>query len=145
MALSHFPVALLLTATGFDVLTFGGLDLGSAARYTMIAGLCAALPTAITGIGDWLRMGSDERARAVAERHIALVGTAVVMFAIAAWLREDHSLSSVVVADLVGAGFLAAGAWHGGELVLRHRVGVSRETEDEPRVTDEEPRTSDLS
>lgn len=124
--LAHFPVALLITGTGFDAATLAGFDLGEAAYWTMLAGLAAALSTAATGMIDWTRLDRPSaRVRALVERHMLLVGVTVVTFAGGMMLRAQGQLALVVACDAAGALILGAGAWHGGELVLRHGIGTT--------------------
>ena len=124
--LAHFPVALLITGAAFDAVTLAGFDLRQAAYWTMLAGLAAALPTAATGMIDWARLDRpDPAVRTLVARHLLLVGAAVVTFTGAMMLRDQGQLGWVVVCDAAGALILGVGAWHGGELVLRHGIGTA--------------------
>ena len=128
-----------MTGTGFDAATLAGCDLGEAAYWTMLVGLASSLPTAATGLIDWARLDRPKaRVRTLVERHMLLVGVAVVTFTGGMMLRGQGQLALVVACDAAGALVLGAGAWHGGELLLRHGIGTT------PRdgVTDDDQETS---
>ncbi|MGX7827440.1 DUF2231 domain-containing protein [Actinokineospora sp. 24-640] len=132
-----FPLGLLTTAVGFDVLHLI-TDRGSfatTAAHLMAAGVLLGVVAAVAGWADWwLVTPRGSRARRIGLAH-GLVNTAVlVVFAISWVLRVgavDWAPSWTAIV-LVWAGVLALGlgGWLGGELV--ERLGVSVEEDANP-------------
>ncbi|HET9076723.1 MAG TPA: Rieske (2Fe-2S) protein [Acidimicrobiales bacterium] len=93
-----------------------------AARKLVAAGLLAAVPTAATGLSDWLDTAGAERR--VGLVHMAANSAATVVYA-ASWRarRRDHHLRGAAL-GLLGAGLAGAGGWLGGHLSYALGVGV---------------------
>jgi uncharacterized membrane protein len=127
-----FPLGLLTTAVGFDILRLitDRASFAFTAAHVIAAGVLLGVVTAATGWLDWLlTVPAGTRARRVGLVH-GLANTAVlVLFAISWLLRAgapdwDASPLALVLAwaALVVAG---VGGWLGGELV--ERLGISVE------------------
>lgn len=130
-ALVHFPIALLLSATGADLAWLAGLTQDThIGAVMMAAGLIMGLVAMAAGLLDFARI--DQAAVPHALRHIGAVGTAWLGYAIALYLRRDTlsgsmDLGSVSVAmSLASALALSVGGWLGGRLVYTFGAGVSK-------------------
>jgi uncharacterized membrane protein len=102
---------------------------GKACWLALIGGLIVALPTAVTGFADWVRLEWGSPPWRTATLHLTAMLTAVVLFAVAAWLQHrGYRHGDVTTGGLVFsiAGFLAlsAGGWLGGAIVFVHGVRV---------------------
>lgn len=102
----------------------------TASFWLLVAGLVTAAAAALAGLTDFL---GDSRIRALSDARMHMIGnvTAVLVEAVNLFLRlHDHAgpVGSIGV-YLSGGAFLILGftGWKGGELVFRHRVGVSDE------------------
>ena len=129
--LVHLPVALWTLAAACDGLALAGVDQAWAMAWWCLAvGLGAALPAMAAGLADFRLLA--EPAVSTALRHMMLMGSAwtvelIALLARSQGLGPSASPSPLPVALSV-AGFLlmAAGAWHGGQLVYRFGAGVER-------------------
>jgi uncharacterized membrane protein len=98
-------------------------------------GLIVAVPTALTGLIDWLAMERGTPARLTATYHLLLMVSATVVFAVA-WLIQrpgyvhGHIKPGGWIAALAGELLLAAGGYIGGTIVFHygHRVLNERDT-----------------
>jgi len=92
-------------------------------------GLALALPTAMTGLLDWLRIAKGTPAKTVATVHLFTMLSATVLFALT-WLAQRPGYNDDEVRTLgwiVGLGaetLLAAGGFIGGLLVYVYGVRV---------------------
>ncbi|MEU7479841.1 DUF2231 domain-containing protein [Lentzea sp. NPDC042327] len=132
-----FPLGLLTTAVGFDVLYLltDRVSFQFTAAHLIAAGVLMGVVTAATGWLDWaLVVPRGTRARRIGLLHGLSNGVVLVAFAISWLLRLGEpdwhpTWPAIVVAWL---GFLAGGlgGWLGGELV--ERLGVSVEENAHP-------------
>lgn len=134
--LVHFTVALLLTATVLFVAAHlasnpsTALSLTTAARWNLWIGVGLTVITVATGWNAFNTVEHDDPAHEVMVDHRNLAFTTFGLFLLlAAWsflrYREGQQRKWIfVILMLVGSGLLAATAWHGGELVYRHGLGV---------------------
>ncbi len=132
VALVHFPIGLLIAALPFDAL---GLWRGANSVWwamgfwDIVLGLIAALPTAATGLLDYLAPMSDRKAERAATWHMIVNLTAVALFGGSLLCRGGAlpgDLTRCLAAtglDVLGAVALSFGGWLGGELVLRYGLG----------------------
>jgi uncharacterized membrane protein len=95
----------------------------------LIGGLVVTVPTAVTGLAEWLQLTPGTPPRRTATMHLVAMVTAAVLFALAAWLQYDgYSDGSVttggLVLTLLGFVALTAGGWLGGTIVFVHGVRV---------------------
>jgi nitrite reductase/ring-hydroxylating ferredoxin subunit/uncharacterized membrane protein len=129
-ALIPFPFAFLCGAFLFDA---AGRLVGRASWWTTgahlaAAGIAMALVAAVPGFIDYrYTVPPKSTGKRRATRHMAANLTAVLLFALAWWLRGDASASPGVaqlILEGVGLGLLAVGGWMGGVLVNRNQIGV---------------------
>jgi nitrite reductase/ring-hydroxylating ferredoxin subunit/uncharacterized membrane protein len=108
----------LLSATVLDLV--GGKGARKASQRLIAVGLIAALPTAASGLSDW--MDTED-----AESRIGVVHAASNSIALAAFTRSwrRHAAGKRgVLSSLTGAAALGAGGWLGGHLAYALGVGV---------------------
>jgi uncharacterized membrane protein len=100
-------------------------------------GLIVALPTALTGLLDWLDIPKGTPARKVATIHLFTMLTATLLFA-ATWAcqltgyKHDDVETTALVLGLVAEAVLAAGGYIGGSLVFVYGVRVLKRSETKP-------------
>ncbi len=135
--LVHFPIALISLSALFHL---AARMLKTQPRYsrhcavlahTMLwISALAALPTAILG---WLASNTvnhDEAGHTAMSLHRAwALATLLVLIILAGWDGWRHKVDAtpsrgLVVAVIFAWGLVAITAWHGGELVYRHGLGV---------------------
>jgi uncharacterized membrane protein len=92
-------------------------------------GMFMAVPTALTGLADWLTIEWRSRRWRTATWHLSAMLTAAALFALAAWrqhpgYRHGDVTTGGLVLTLVGAAVLVLGGWLGGSLVFVHRTRV---------------------
>jgi uncharacterized membrane protein/nitrite reductase/ring-hydroxylating ferredoxin subunit len=125
-----FPFAFLTGAVAFDIAgrladwpswwTTGG--------YLAIAGIAAALLAAVPGVVDYLyTVPPRSSGKTRATRHMSANLSAVVLFAVACWIRgapDARPEPLVLGVEIVGVMLLGLGAYMGGTLVTRNLIGV---------------------
>ena len=137
-ALVHFPIALLLSASIADAAWLLGLTTDvHVGAVMMAAGLAAGLLAMGAGLLDFSRL--DQSVVTHALRHMAVVGTAWLGYAIALYLRKDVLLmdgsglgTASLVTSLASACLLSLGGWLGGRLVYTFGAGVRADGPKEP-------------
>src|SRR5919202_2187435 len=130
--LTDATIGMFVLATALAVIGAAGAiqeAAGKACWLALIGGLVAAVPTAATGFADWLRLEWGSPAWRTATLHLTAMVSAVVLFALAAWLQYDgYRRGDVETAGLIlsVAGFVAltAGGWLGGTIVFVHGFRV---------------------
>jgi uncharacterized membrane protein len=140
-ALAAFPIAFLSIAIVVDLaaLFTGEAFWWEVAFWAVVAGLCAAIPTAGAGMIDLVAIDEGDPAMKVGTRHMSLMATAVGLFVIEVSLRGGSSpptgttLVATLALDGLGAALLVIGGFYGGELVFGHGVGVATSTGDGAR------------
>jgi len=93
VVLIHFPIALFLIGTGFDVAArwmrraanFPGL--AAAARLNLLAAAVFAWPTLATGIVAWRWQLEGEKLQGLLLLHLCLGSLAAILISIVAWLH----------------------------------------------------------
>jgi len=124
-----FPIAFLVGTLASD-LAYRCTDdaFWPAASYWLLAAaLVMAALTAVVGLIDFL---GEPRIRAVSASWHHMIGnvTAVVLSLLSFWLRYSEGIAAypmVLWISLVVVFLLLFTGWKGGELVFKHRVGVS--------------------
>jgi uncharacterized membrane protein len=97
-------------------------------------GLIVALPTAITGLADWLNIEKGTPARTVATIHLCVMLTATALFA-ATWLaqldgyKHDEVKALAVILSVVAETALAIGGNIGGAMVFVYGIRVLKRGE----------------
>jgi uncharacterized membrane protein len=95
----------------------------------LIIGLCATVPTALTGLADWLTITWRSELWWTATYHLLSMVTATVFFGLAAIFGYDAYTAANVstgayVLTLIGFGFLTLGGWLGGAVVYVYGMRV---------------------
>jgi uncharacterized membrane protein len=114
---------------------------GKACWLALVGGLIVAVPTAGTGFADWVRLEWGSARWRTATLHLTAMVTAVVLFAVAAWLQHrGYTTGGVTTGGLVfslaGLVALTAGGWLGGAVVFVHGVRVLAAPDEEEQATD---------
>ena len=131
-ALVVLPLGLLGISPLWDILHLATGDLlwGAIAFWTIAAGVVTALAAAIPGFIDYFAVPPNSRARNVATWHmvlnLAMVGLFLLSLAGRAAFPRGYAhagLAAMLPAWLAVVVALVSG-WLGGELVLRHGIGV---------------------
>jgi uncharacterized membrane protein len=130
--LTDATIGMLVLASGLAVLGAAGAigaPAGQACWLALIGGLGLAVPTAATGFADWLRLEWGSARWRTATLHLTAMVSAVVLFAVAAWLQHRGYQRGEVTAgglvfSIVGFVALTAGGWLGGTIVFVHGVRV---------------------
>lgn len=127
------PAGLFIVAALLDVVGAFKEDLTwipTVTFWNIALGIGFALLAAVFGIIDALKIPSGTRAKRVATLHGASNVTAVVVFAVALYIRWRYDTLHVgpvalgLGLELVAVAILAVAGWLGGELVDRLGVGV---------------------
>jgi uncharacterized membrane protein len=95
----------------------------------LVIGLCATVPTALTGLADWLTITWKSELWWTATYHLLSMVTATVFFALAAIFGHgSYSHANVSTGayalTVIGFGFLTLGGWLGGAIVYVHGMRV---------------------
>jgi nitrite reductase/ring-hydroxylating ferredoxin subunit/uncharacterized membrane protein len=129
-ALIPFPFAFLWGAFAFDAVGVM-LDRQSwwtTGSYLAAAGIAAALVAAVPGLVDYhYTVPPQSTGKQRATRHMLAMSSAVVLFAVAWWLRGAPDARPGMLQlglEAVAAALLGAGGWMGGVLVNRNQIGV---------------------
>jgi uncharacterized membrane protein len=130
--LTDATIGMFVLATGLAVIGSAGAikePAGKAMWLALIGGLIVAVPTAATGLVDWLFIEWGTPRWRTATAHMAAMVTAVVLFALAAWQQHAGYLHGRVttaglVLSLVGLAALTLGGWLGGTVVFVHGMRV---------------------
>ena len=95
----------------------------------LLTGLIVTVPTALTGLADWLTLEWGSELWKTATLHLTAMVSATVFFGLAAifghdsFKRGDISAGPFVL-TLVGFGLLTLGGWLGGTIVFVHGMRV---------------------
>ncbi len=119
---------------GVVMLVFGalGVEEEQMAHGSLLAisfGLLLAVPTALTGLLDWLALPKGTPVRTTATVHLIAMVLATVLFALT-WgaqmdgYRDDDVKTLAVILGLAAEGVLAAGGFVGGALAYVYGVRV---------------------
>lgn len=138
--LTDATIGMFVLASALGIIgAAGGLGdaAGKAMWLALAGGLIAAVPTALTGLADWLTLEWGSRRWRTATVHLLVMVSAVVLFAIAAWLQwsgwQDGTVTTGgLILTLVAAGTLVVGGWFGGAVVFVHGTRVLGEPESTP-------------
>jgi|SRR5215218_5913207 uncharacterized membrane protein len=130
--LTDATIGMLVFASALAVIGAAGAigdAAGKACWLALIAGLAVAMPTAATGFADWVRLEWGSPRWRTATLHLAAMVSAVLLYAVAAWLqhagyREGDVTTGGLVFSLAGLVALIAGGWLGGTIVFVHGVRV---------------------
>lgn len=130
--LTDATIGMFVLAAGLAIVGYaGGVEeaAGKAMYLALLGGLIVAVPTALTGLVDWLTIEWGSPRWRVATWHLSAMLTAVVLFALAAWRQHPGYQAGEVttvglILTIVGALVLSLGGWLGGSLVFVHGTRV---------------------
>jgi uncharacterized membrane protein len=130
--LTDVTVGVYTGATAFAVFSKLGVseeNLATAWWLALIAGLIVTVPTALTGLLDWLTISRGTPLFRTATLHLTVMVTATVFFLIAAIVGHGDYVDRTVgggslVLTLIGFGLLTLGGWLGGAIVFTHGMRV---------------------
>ena len=130
--LTDTTIGMFVLATALAIIGAAGAIEDAAGKgcwLALIGGLAAAMPTAATGFADWLRLEWGSPPWRTATLHLIAMVSAVVLFAVAAWLQYDgyrngEVTTGGVIFSAVGFGALTTGGWLGGAIVFVHGIRV---------------------
>ncbi|SES21747.1 Uncharacterized membrane protein [Lentzea xinjiangensis] len=132
-----FPLGLLTTSVGFDVLHLitDRVSFAFTAAHLVAAGVLLGVVTAVTGWLDWwLVVPPGTRARRIGLLHGLVNAAVLVLFALSWVLRlsadEWNPTWPALIASWLGLLAGGLGGWLGGELV--ERLGISVEEDAHP-------------
>ena len=133
--LTDATIGMYVLAGGLALIGFaGGIELAAAKGMwlALVGGLIVSLPTALTGLVDWLAIEWGSPRWRTATLHLSAMLTAVALFALAAWQQYDgyqhgHVSTGGLVLTLCGVLTLTVGGWLGGSLVFVHATRVLAE------------------
>jgi len=136
--LTDATIGMLVLATGLSIVGTAGLAEEAAAKgawLALVGGLAVAVPTAVTGFADWLRLTWGSPVWRTATLHLSAMVSAVTLYGLAAWAQWDgYQDGTVTTAGLVlavaGLVALTAGGWLGGTIVFVHGMRVEAKTND---------------
>ncbi len=125
--LTDLPIGAYVLAPLMDLIAFFGgdaswaRDLHVAAGYTLLGGAAFSVPTALTGVADWLRMRPGSEVRRITNSHALLM--VVVTGLVAANLvwrftsDDERTDAGLLVLSLAALLLVTAGGVLGGSLV----------------------------
>jgi len=128
---------------GTAMLVLGALgveeeQMAHGALLAISGGLIVALPTALTGLADWLQIEKGTPARSVATIHLFVMLAATALFA-ATWLaqldgyKQDEVKTLALILGVVAETVLAIGGNIGGANVFVYGIRVLKRGETPPR------------
>ncbi len=95
----------------------------------LVVGLAVTVPTAGTGLVDWLKISRGTSLWRTATAHLVAMVSATVLFLLAAvfghagYVERDMTTSGLML-TLAGFGLLTLGGWLGGSIVFVHGMRV---------------------
>ena len=145
--LTDATIGIYTAATAFSLLSvFGVSERNTATAWwlALLVGLVVTVPTALTGLVDWLGLERGTRVWRTATAHLAAMVTATVFFLLAAIVGHSGYTDGEVGAaglalTLVGYGVLAFGGFLGGTLVFVHGLRVLEREPGRDATTAEAP------
>jgi uncharacterized membrane protein len=105
--------------------------LGQAWWLALVVGLVVTVPTALTGLADWLLITRGSALWRTATLHLTAMITATVFFLLAAifghscYTSHDLTIGPFLL-TLVGFVLLTTGGWLGGSIVFRYGMRVAK-------------------
>jgi uncharacterized membrane protein len=130
--LTDVTIGAYTLATAMALLSRLGVSEENTATFwwiALVAGLVVTLPTALTGVVEWLEIPRGTPLFRTATAHLAAMLSATILFAITAGAGHasyvDGELSGgALVLTLIGYAVLALGGWLGGSIVYVHGMRV---------------------
>ena len=139
--LTDATIGLYTGAPSFAILSALGVaeeNLAVAWWLALVAGLVVTVPTALTGLLDWLKITRGSPLWRTATAHLLAMVAATVIFLVAATMGHGGYVGREVTAaalllTLAGFALLTLGGWLGGTVVFVHGMRVVGET-DRPAI-----------
>jgi uncharacterized membrane protein len=130
--LTDATIGTYTAASVLGVLSVAGVsDRNTATAWwlALVVGLVVTVPTALSGLADWLGIEWGSPLWRTATTHLFAMVTATVFFLLAAIFGHggyvDHSVTTgSLVLTLLGFGTLTLGGWLGGTVVYVHGMRV---------------------
>jgi uncharacterized membrane protein len=130
--LTDATIGVYTGATLFGVLSVLGVSEENTATawwLLLVLGLVVTVPTALTGLADWLAIERGTPLWRTATLHLAAMVTATVVFLVAAIAGHGDYVDRTVgtgslVLTLLAFGLLTLGGWLGGAIVFTHGMRV---------------------
>lgn len=117
--LTDFPLGAWMSASLLDLV--GGRSSRTASRRLIAFGICAAVPTAVTGASDWTQATTRERRVGIV--HAATNTTALSLYTASLVARRRGRHWSGVSLGILGGVAATAGGFFGGHLSLARDTG----------------------
>ena len=139
--LTDATIGMYVLAAGLAIIGKAGAIQLAAAKgmwLALIGGLIVSVPTALSGMVDWLSIEWGSPRWRTATFHLTAMVSAVALFALAAWrqyhgYQQGHVTTGGLILSLGGAAVLIAGGWLGGSLVFVHATRVlTAPSQDQP-------------
>ena len=118
------------TVAGFASI-IGVAEKGAASAWwlALVIGLIFTVPTALTGLAEWLTIESGTELKRTATAHLIAMVTATVFFLIAALIGHKGYTHAAVhagpyILTLIGFAVMTLGGWLGGAIVFVHGMRV---------------------
>ena len=130
--LTDATIGVYTFATIAAVLSVLGIAEESAAKgwaLALVVGLVLSVPTAITGVVDWLKLSPGTPLKRTATSHLIAMVAATVFFLITALVGYGDGMDGVVgsgalILNLIAFGLLTLGGWLGGAIVFTYGMRV---------------------
>lgn len=145
-ALVHFPIGFWTASLVFDILSVLRVETVTANYFVMMSWYCilfgviAALPTAITGVAEFVTIPRSTKAQVLALGHMTLNVLLLAAYIVQLSLRNTDALQ-VSTPALLANGFsfvmLGVSGYLGGKLAYEYRIG-SRTADDRLNDRDKE-------
>src|SRR5271156_2757804 len=124
VVLIHFPIALFITAVGFDLVAqwTKRRDLADAAYYSLIIAAISTLPVVVTGLLAWQLQLEGQKLKGILLLHLVLAGVSSALIWLVWWIhfharRRKAALPSFRLAiELLAVGTIALTGHLGGFL-----------------------------
>jgi uncharacterized membrane protein len=119
VVLVHFPIALFLTAVGFDVAAQWTKKpvFATVARYNMMIAAIATLPVMLTGLLAWQWQLEGHKLKGILLQHLVLGVTSSMLIGLVWWMhRRASRIAFQLPVELLAAVMLALTAHLGGFL-----------------------------
>jgi uncharacterized membrane protein len=117
--LTDLPLGMWMSASLLDFI--GGRSARPAARRLIGVGVVAAVPTAATGLAEWLQVDRAARRVGVVHANVNVIGLALYGASFLA-RRRDHNVKGVAL-GVVGGLAAIVGGYLGGHLTLARKAG----------------------
>ncbi|HLU47388.1 MAG TPA: Rieske 2Fe-2S domain-containing protein [Planctomycetota bacterium] len=126
-AITDVPIGSWAAAVALDTVdaaSGGSRPARDAAHLATVVGCCAAIPTALTGAHDWQYL--DGETKRIGLVHALFNSGALAAFGASLAMRKPGMEKRARAARCAGITLAVAGAYLGGHLVYRRRIGVDR-------------------